>query len=184
REARDGPAGHLPVAGDERVAGRATLEHPEVRFAVADEAVELDEGAWVAQPLGPLAREQLAGGALLLDRGLGPCVRHRVALLAQPIELRPRRLVRHEREATVAGWTPTARRSGRTTSAANPSGSTTRATHTRPAPPPKSGSGRSRAATRSSTPPAWVRRRRSSSPSPVRAQRSPSPRARTTAPRC
>src|SRR5439155_15101732 len=165
------------------VAGRATLEHPEVRFAVADEAVELDERARIAQPFRPLAREQLAGGALLLDRGLGPCVRHRVALLAQPVELRPRRLVRHEPEATVAGWTPTARRSGPTTSAANPSGSTTRVTRTPPAPPLKSGSGRSRAATRSSTPPAWARRRRSCSPSPVPAQGSRSRRARTTAPR-
>src|SRR5207237_7923662 len=47
------------VAGDDGVAVRAALHHPEVRLAVADVAVELDERARVAESLGPLAREEL-----------------------------------------------------------------------------------------------------------------------------
>ena len=39
------PAEDRPVAGDDGVAPRPTLHHPEMRVAVADEAVELDEAA-------------------------------------------------------------------------------------------------------------------------------------------
>src|SRR5205085_5527582 len=165
REEEDAAAEHLPVAGNDRVAGGPALEHPEVRLAMPDEAVELDERAGVAEPLGPLARQQLPCGPLLLDGRIRPGVRGAVALLAQPVELVAGRLVRHEREATVAGWNRTAPRSGRTTSVASQGASTTRATRTRPASPPKSGSARSRVGTRSSTPPGWAQRRRSSSPS-------------------
>src|SRR6185437_6518152 len=131
---------------------RPPLEHPEVRLSMADETVELDEGARVAQLLGALAGEELAGSALLLDRLFRTRVGRALTLLAQPLELLLRRLVRHEREATVAGWNPTARRSGPTTSAANPAASPTRATHIRQESRPRNTSARSRAATRSCTP--------------------------------
>ena len=55
----------VAVAGDDRVADGPPLDHPELGLAVADVAVELDERARVAQLLGPLAREQLPGLALL-----------------------------------------------------------------------------------------------------------------------
>ena len=61
---------HRPVAGDDRVAPRPVLAHPELDLAVAHEAVELDERARVEQPLDPLAREQLAALALLRAAGL------------------------------------------------------------------------------------------------------------------
>src|SRR5262249_12281776 len=58
------------VAGDDGVAERTTLEHPEVRLAVAHIAVELDERARIAETLGALARHELALGSLALDRAL------------------------------------------------------------------------------------------------------------------
>ena len=83
-----------PVAGDDRVAVRAPVHHPEVRLAVADVAVELDERARVAELLRALAREQAAFVAPLLHRALAAGVQRLVAQLAQPLELRLRRLVR------------------------------------------------------------------------------------------
>src|SRR4029079_17696363 len=59
-EDEDAAAEDRPVPGDDVIAVRAPLEHSEVRLAVADVAVELDERPGVAQFLGPLAREQLA----------------------------------------------------------------------------------------------------------------------------
>ena len=58
REDEDLAAEDRPVAGDDGVAVRAAVHHPEVRLAVADVAVELDERARVAELLGALAREQ------------------------------------------------------------------------------------------------------------------------------
>ena len=62
------------VAGDHGVAPRPVLLHPELVRAVADERVELLEGAGVEQLLDPLAGGVLALGVLLLDRGLGGVV--------------------------------------------------------------------------------------------------------------
>src|SRR5207249_12045638 len=69
------------------VAVGASLAHPELGFAVPDVAVELDEGAGIEQLLGPLAREELAPLALLLDRALAARVERVVAQLLQPLEL-------------------------------------------------------------------------------------------------
>ena len=63
--------------------GRA-LHHPEVRVAVADVAVELDEAARVEELLDALAGEQLAALALALDGALDRRVER---LVAQPLEL-------------------------------------------------------------------------------------------------
>ena len=62
------------VAGDDGVAPGPVLLHPELVRAVADERVELLEGAGVEQLLDPLAGGVLALGVLLLDRGLGRVV--------------------------------------------------------------------------------------------------------------
>src|SRR5207248_7667533 len=104
------------------------LPHSEVRLAVADEPVELDEGAWVAEAL-----RAIPCGELLAFR------------------------LAHGQEATVARWSRTARRSGRT-SAASRATSTTRATRTRPAPRPRRVSAHSKAAMRSSSHPGWAPR--------------------------
>ena len=80
-EDEDAAAEDRPVAGDDGVAVGAPLEHPEVRLAVADVAVELDERARVAELLGALAREQLARLALLRDRLLGAGVARLAAQL-------------------------------------------------------------------------------------------------------
>src|SRR5207302_9758469 len=53
----DLPAEDRPVAGDDGVAVRPPFQHPEVRFAVADVAVELDERAGIEQLDQALARE-------------------------------------------------------------------------------------------------------------------------------
>ena len=76
-----------PVAGHDRVAVRAPLEHPEVRLAMADVPVELDERARVAELLGAFAREQLSLVALPRDRLLRPGVPRLLAQLGQPLEL-------------------------------------------------------------------------------------------------
>ena len=55
------------VAGDDRIALRAVLLHVEVVRAVADERVELLEGAGVEQLLDPLAGGVLALRVLLFD---------------------------------------------------------------------------------------------------------------------
>src|SRR5436305_555085 len=57
-------------------------------------AVELDERALVAQPLGALAREEAAFVAPLLHRAIAARVQRLVAQLAQPLEPRLRGLVR------------------------------------------------------------------------------------------
>src|SRR5204863_2877382 len=46
------------VTGHDRVAVRPPLHHPEVRLAVADVAIDLDERAWIAHLLGALPRQQ------------------------------------------------------------------------------------------------------------------------------
>ena len=61
---------------------------------MADVAVELDERALVAELLGALAREQPPFLAAARDRALAARVQRLVAQLAQPLELRLRRLVR------------------------------------------------------------------------------------------
>ena len=81
------PSEDRPVAGDDGVAVGPALEHPEVRLAMADEAVELDERPGIAELLGALAREQLALGAMLLDRLRRPGVPRLVAQLGQPLQL-------------------------------------------------------------------------------------------------
>ncbi len=53
-------------AGDEAVARRSLLLHPEVRAAVPDELVQLLEGAFIEQEVDALARSELAGLALSL----------------------------------------------------------------------------------------------------------------------
>src|SRR5207248_10496247 len=103
RAAEDGevPADHEPpppppppVPGDDGVAVGAALQHPEVRLAVADVAVELDERAGVAELLGPLAGEQLPRLRMLRDRLLRPMMLRLVAQLLQPVELLAGRFVR------------------------------------------------------------------------------------------
>ena len=81
------PAEDRAVAGDDGVTVRAALEHSEVRLAVADEAVELDERAWIAELLGALAREQLAFGPLSLDGLRRAGVARLVSELGQPLQL-------------------------------------------------------------------------------------------------
>ena len=76
-----------PVAGDDRVAVRPPLEHPEVRLAMADVPVELDERARIEQLLDALAGEQLPLGALALDRLLAARVPRSLAQLLEPREL-------------------------------------------------------------------------------------------------
>ena len=75
------------VAGDDGVAPGPFLLHLEVVGAVADEGVELLEGAGVEQLLDPLAGGHLALRVLLLDRLLGGGVDRRLAQLAQVGEL-------------------------------------------------------------------------------------------------
>src|SRR5213075_154174 len=82
------------VAGDDGVAVRPALEHPEVRLAVPDVAVQLDERARVAEALRPLAREQLPRVAVLRDRLLGAGVPCLVAQLRKPLQLLRRRVMR------------------------------------------------------------------------------------------
>src|SRR5262249_37303284 len=72
------------VAGDDSVAVRPALEHPEVRFAVPDIAIELDERAWVEQLDDPLPGEQLARSPLSPDRLVSRGV---LRLVAQSLEL-------------------------------------------------------------------------------------------------
>ena len=60
RENVDEAAVDLPVAGDEAVAVDHLLVHAEVAAAVADQLVQLTEGAFVEQQFDALARGQLA----------------------------------------------------------------------------------------------------------------------------
>ncbi len=82
------------VAGDDRVAVRPALEHPEVRLAMAHVAVELDERPRIAELLGALAREQLPCFLVLRDRLLGARVLRLVAQVLEPLQLLGGRLVR------------------------------------------------------------------------------------------
>ena len=86
-EDEDGAAVDRAVAGDDGVAPGTPFLHLEVVGAVADEGVELLEGAGVEQLLDPLAGGQLALRVLLLDRLLGGRVDRRLAQLAQVGEL-------------------------------------------------------------------------------------------------
>ena len=102
REDEDLAAEDRPVAGDDGVAPRPALHHPEVRVAVADEAVELDEAARVEQLLDPLAREELAALALPLDgAGSSPRVKRLVAEPRELVELALRRVGRTFRLRTI-----------------------------------------------------------------------------------
>src|SRR5581483_11520346 len=94
REEKDLAPEDRAVAGDDGVAVRPPLHHPEVRLAVAHVAVELDERPGIAQLLGPLAREQPSLLPAPCDRALAAGVQRLLAQLAQPLELRLRRLVR------------------------------------------------------------------------------------------
>ncbi len=86
-EDKDGAAVDRAVAGDDGVAPGPFLLHLEVVGAVADEGVELLEGAGVEQLLNPLAGGHLALRVLLLDRLLGGRVDRCLAQLAQVGEL-------------------------------------------------------------------------------------------------
>src|SRR5207245_1249445 len=59
-EDEDAPPEDRPVARDDGVAVGASIHHPEVRLAVSDVAVELDERARIAELLDALPGEQLA----------------------------------------------------------------------------------------------------------------------------
>ena len=104
REDEDLATEDRPVAGDDGVAPRAVVAHPELDLAMADEAVELDERAGVEELLEPLAREQLAALALALDVPLARRVRRLLAQLLEPAELRLGRVVdlRHRAEPNAA----------------------------------------------------------------------------------
>jgi len=69
------------VAGDDGVAPGTVLVEPELVYAVADEGVELLEGAGIEELLDPLARRVLAAGVLLGDGGLGALPRCAAKLL-------------------------------------------------------------------------------------------------------
>ena len=86
-EDEDGAAVDRAVAGHHRVAVGTALVHVELVGAVADEGVELLEGAGVEQLLDPLARGELALRVLLLDGLLGAGVDRLLAQLAQVGEL-------------------------------------------------------------------------------------------------
>src|SRR5207244_2017130 len=77
---------------DHRVAVGAALEHPEVRLAVADVPVELDERAGIEELDEPLAREQLSLLALALDGLVGAAVLGLVPQLLELVELPLRRV--------------------------------------------------------------------------------------------
>ena len=87
-EHADGAAEDRSVAGDDGVAERPVLAHPEFDLAVLDEPVELDERARVEQQLDPLAGEELAVLTLPRDRPLRRRVRRGLAQLAETRELR------------------------------------------------------------------------------------------------
>ena len=99
-EDEDGAAVDRAVAGDDGVAPGPFLLHLEVVGAVADEGVELLEGAGVEQLLDPLAGGHLALRVLLLDRLLGGRVDRRLAQLAQVGELL---LVGHRDSSRASG---------------------------------------------------------------------------------
>ena len=86
-EDKDSSSIYGAVAGDDGVAPGPFLLHLEVVGAVADEGVELLEGAGVEQFLDPLAGGHLALRVLLLDRLLGGGVDRRLAQLPQVGEL-------------------------------------------------------------------------------------------------
>src|SRR5205807_9206058 len=88
REDEDLAAEDRPVAGDDRVAVGATFEHPEVRLAVSDETVELDERAGIEQLDEPFARQQLSLLALPFDGLLAAGVLGLFPKLLEPVELR------------------------------------------------------------------------------------------------
>src|SRR5581483_4253911 len=94
REEEDLAAEDRAVAGDDGVAVRAAVHHPEVRLAVADVAVELDERARVAELLSALAGEQPALLATPRDRLRAARVERLLAQLLEPLELARSRLVR------------------------------------------------------------------------------------------
>ena len=89
-----------PVAGDDRVAPRPVLAHPELGLAMPDEAVELDEGAGIEQLLESLPGEQLPALALASDVLLAAGVQRLLAQLLEPTELGLGRVVglRHRRQ--------------------------------------------------------------------------------------
>ena len=66
RENVDQPPVDAPEAGDEAVAGRPLLLHPEIIAAVRDEFVELLERAFIEQQRDALARRELSGLVLAL----------------------------------------------------------------------------------------------------------------------
>ena len=99
REHEHEPAVDGPVAGDDAVAEDALLVEPEVRRAVRDERVELDERARVEQQVEALARGQLAHRVLPLDAGRSPTLPR---LRAHPLESRdPFRVLRHVRAPPI-----------------------------------------------------------------------------------
>src|SRR5262249_43873126 len=80
------------VAGHDGVAVRASLEHSEVRLAVANVPVELDERSGIEELDQALAGKQLSLLALPLDRLLAAGVLGLLAQLLEPVELRLRRV--------------------------------------------------------------------------------------------
>src|SRR5581483_9470878 len=93
REEEDLAAEDRAVAGDDGVAVRTAVHHPEVRLAVADVAVELDERAGVAELLRALAGEEAALLAALRDGPLAARVERLLPQLLEPLEFPRGRLV-------------------------------------------------------------------------------------------
>ncbi len=85
REHEDPAAVHETVAGDHAVTVGAPAQHVEVRVAVADERVELDERPGVEERLDALAGEPLAPLVLSRDRAF---VARVARLVAEPLEAR------------------------------------------------------------------------------------------------
>ena len=84
-EDEDQPAVDGAVAGDDAVAEEVLPVQPELRRAMRDERVELDERAGIQQEVEPLARGQLAPGMLALDPHRSPT---QARLRAHPLEAR------------------------------------------------------------------------------------------------
>ena len=93
REDEDQASVDGAVAGDDAVAEEVLAIQPELRRAVGDECVELDERSGVEEEVEALARGELAPGVLALDPHRSPTL---ARLLAHPLEARnPFGVLRH-----------------------------------------------------------------------------------------
>jgi hypothetical protein len=93
REEEDLAAEDRAVAGDDSVPVRAAIHHPEVRLAMADVSVQLDERAWITQLLGAFPGEELTLFAAARHGLLAAGMQRRSSQLLEPLELSRSRFV-------------------------------------------------------------------------------------------